>query len=450
MRQDLANIRQAWQWAVSFDMVAEIKAAVYSLLTFLEIESLIPESQQMLEQAIQALRQSTRANDILPRLLVGQTRLFSHMNLFAEAEQHIEEAMPLALRNGDALDIANAYLAWASTALMLGNYHQSAGYAREAFSMAKSESLRRLEGISLNLEAHAQVRLGAREEVVEPLYQQALATFEELDDRRQMGRVLNQLGGLALNWGKFNQARRYWEQALELFVTIGDKVSVSNLANNVGDIYIRLGCFEKAKTYYEQSWQLALDTGTTGGSSALSGLGCAELMLGNLAAAEKYGRRALQAMRETNSPVHEAYGLAEFGPVLLVQARWAEAADVYHRIIQLATTLSEPYLIVDGMAGLAQIAFCQGQLGEALYRVEHILAHNDWPTLGGAYDPYAAYLICYRILKAHNDPRAEEILAVAYGRLQALLADLEKEDLRHCFLAHPVYNVLLTAYQNKV
>jgi tetratricopeptide (TPR) repeat protein len=430
LRQELANIRQAWGWAVTFEMTAEIKTAVYSLVAYLEIAGLLPEGQKMLEQAILALRH-TQGDYSLPRLLVGQSKLLARMGRYGDAEQRIQEAVSLALRHEEALDIGNGYLTWASIILLQGDYQAAARYTHEALLVAESESLPRLKAASLNIQAHTQVRLGEREEVVKPLYQQALIMFQELGDRRQMGWVLNQLGGLALNWGKYNQAKRYWQQALDLFIAVGEQAAMSVLSNNLGDIYIRLGCFEKAKACYQQSWQMAVDTGTNP-TATLSGFCGVELMAGNLAVAEEYGRRGLQAACQTNRRVQEAYSLVELGPVLLAREKWPEVADLYHRVIHLSTTLGDPYLMVDGMAGLAQAALCQDQQAEALEWVNCILAQNDWETLGGAYDPFMVYLICYRVLTAYDDARAGEILAVANGRLQGLLAELDEESTRSC------------------
>jgi tetratricopeptide (TPR) repeat protein len=442
LRQDLANIRQAWQWAVAFQMAAEIKAAVYSLVAYLEIEGLLSEGQQMLENAIQTLR-STQEAGSLPRLLIGQSKLLSRMGRYGQAEQRLQEALPLALRQEEALDIGHGYLTWSSVTLHRGDYQRAVHYAREVLALAESESLPSLKATSLTMLAQAQMHLGEKEAVVEPLFRQALALFEALGDRRQIARALNMLAGLTSKAGRYNQARRYWRQALDMLVAVGERAAASAMLNNLGGSYAHLGSFDRARSYYQQSCQWAIEAGLDI-RNMYSGLAYLELMAGNVARAEEYGRQALQGVHEAGLLLSEVHTLVEFGPVLLAQEKWSEAVEVYQRVLHLSQTLGEHYLIADAMTGLAQAALSQGQLADALHWVETMLVQDGEETLAGAYDSYMAYLICYRVLKAHDDPRAKEILAVANGRLQDLLADLE-EELRPGFLSHPVNQALLTA-----
>jgi hypothetical protein len=55
-------------------------------------------------------------------------------------------------------------------------------------------------------------------------------------DRRDEGRILNNLGALADNLGQKKQARDYYEQALAIYQDIGDVVHARIVASNLADL----------------------------------------------------------------------------------------------------------------------------------------------------------------------------------------------------------------------
>ena len=86
------------------------------------------------------------------------------------------------------------------------------------------------------------------------------------------------------------------------------------------------------------------------------------------------------------------------------------------------------------MAGLAQVSLIQGDLQQAKDQVEEILNHLETSTLDGTEEPFRIYLICYRVLLADQDPRAETILATSYQKLQERAAKITDDEMRVSFL----------------
>jgi tetratricopeptide (TPR) repeat protein len=89
---------------------------------------------------------------------------------------------------------------------------------------------------------------------------------------------------------------------------------------------------------------------------------------------------------------------------------------------------------MEALAGLARVALEQGDPAQALLHVEEILDHLQAHTLDGTYEPFRVYWTCYRVLRAHHDPRAAQILHIAYTLLQQRAAGIEDENLRRSFL----------------
>jgi hypothetical protein len=69
-----------------------------------------------------------------------------------------------------------------------------------------------------------------------------------------------------------------------------------------------------------------------------------------------------------------------------------------------------------------------------MVHVHEILEHLKAHTLDGTYEPFRIYWTCYQVLKAHDHPRAAEVLRTAYRLLQERAARIEQEGLRRSFL----------------
>ena len=90
------------------------------------------------------------------------------------------------------------------------------------------------------------------------------------------------------------------------------------------------------------------------------------------------------------------------------------------------------------LTGLARIALAKGDLARVQTYVEEILSELDRGALIDIMEPFRAYLVCYRVLQANGDPRAEEMLSTAHRILQEQAAKIADEELRHWFVENMV------------
>ena len=90
------------------------------------------------------------------------------------------------------------------------------------------------------------------------------------------------------------------------------------------------------------------------------------------------------------------------------------------------------------------MALAGEELLQAMVQVKEILGHLRAHTLDGTYEPFRIYWTCCRVLKAHDDGRAAELLRTACRLLQERAAGLEDDDLRRSFLEGvPVHQWLI-------
>jgi hypothetical protein len=101
-------------------------------------------------------------------------------------------------------------------------------------------------------------------------------------------------------------------------------------------------------------------------------------------------------------------------------------------------------LVMEATAGQAEAALRQGDLDEAMAKVEMVLPTIAENSLHGTDEPLQIYLTCYRVLQAHDDPRAPALLAEARRLLDARASLLPDEKTRQAFLSNiPAHRAIM-------
>ena len=102
--------------------------------------------------------------------------------------------------------------------------------------------------------------------------------------------------------------------------------------------------------------------------------------------------------------------------------------------LAITREMGQRNMAVEALAGLAQVAMAQEDLEQAQVCVEEIVSHLETHTLDGTEEPIRIYLICYRVLHATQDPRAESVLSMGYRSLQEWAANIRNDETRRLFL----------------
>ena len=96
--------------------------------------------------------------------------------------------------------------------------------------------------------------------------------------------------------------------------------------------------------------------------------------------------------------------------------------------------MGQHHMTTEPLAGLARVYLDQDNLNEAQANVEEILDYLKSHTIEGTKEPFRIYLTCYQVLKANQDPRAEEILETMNKLLQERASKIDDEDLHNSYL----------------
>ncbi len=109
------------------------------------------------------------------------------------------------------------------------------------------------EGTTLNNLGELAADQGRAEEAAR-YYEQALAIRREVGDRAGEGATLNNLGALADDQGRAEEAARYYEQALAIRREVGDRAGEGTTLNNLGGLAATRGASRKPPATTSRRW----------------------------------------------------------------------------------------------------------------------------------------------------------------------------------------------------
>ncbi len=84
-------------------------------------------------------------------------------------------------------------------------------------------------------------------------YKEALGVFTEIQDKKGISACFNNLGLIAQETGKYDDAIKFYQQSVEMDHKLGDEIGVALTLANISDIHIYRGEFKKALALTNQS-----------------------------------------------------------------------------------------------------------------------------------------------------------------------------------------------------
>ena len=157
--------------------------------------------------------------------------------------------------------------------------------------------------------------------------ERALELAESLQDARALGAAYFQASLLAERDGHYVLARTYAEQAKTQYEELADRANVGRLMNNLGAVEFLLGKPEVAVDHFKQAFAVALELGRDEeAATAVSSLAQVHLRTGDVKKAEEQANHALEIIGDRVDMLDEI-GNARLvlGRALLEQGRLEEA-----------------------------------------------------------------------------------------------------------------------------
>jgi tetratricopeptide (TPR) repeat protein len=265
--------------------------------------------------------------------------------------------------------------------------------------------------------------------------EQGLRLCRETGNRYDEAWAIGQIGwGLHLQ-GDHAEAKTHLEHALHICREIGAPLTEAIMLTGLGVTMDALGDWVEAEACYERAWS----TYPTGRVQQSGGLVNRSLLChhrGDDEAARRYAQRVLDYYSEhSENPSDQASALTALGHALAGLGDRDGAAGAYRQALDLYRGLGQDHLAPEPLAGLARAAQALGEPKQALAHAQEILRCLETrPGLEGTWEPLRVYLTCYQVLRAHDDPRAQEVLDAAYHLLQERAFKIDDGALRRSYL----------------
>jgi len=207
----------------------------------------------------------------------------------------------------------------------------------------------------------------AREDV-----EHALELAQGVDDRRKMADAYFQASLVAERTGHWVLSRNYAERAKNLFQELDDERTVGRLLNNLGGLSLLLGKPHQAIEQLKASFAVAVEVDSKGDAAqAMGGLATVHLRLGEWEAADEHARQALQLL-EGREDFFDEIGQSQLvlGRSLLERGLFDEAEESFRAADATFEQFSSVSHRANVWVALGDLAARRGQDTEAarLYR----------------------------------------------------------------------------------
>lgn len=228
------------------------------------------------------------------------------VSIFEKTRKALEHSRTLANHNMFARILGQVAMAH----LKLGNRDESEAYIQDALKIIRKTQDRYQEIV---LECH-KGEIALQKSFIKQakqIYRNALKRltqskkrFETLRGSRLAATILNNLGKIAAEEGKFPQALKFYQNSLDLSQQLGNLSEQSNTQIHLGNIFYRQNNFKKAREYYASSLNICRLLGRPNEEAInLFNLGNIAFMSGQLQTALDFHHQSLLAMQKIKNPL---------------------------------------------------------------------------------------------------------------------------------------------------
>jgi DNA-binding SARP family transcriptional activator/Flp pilus assembly protein TadD len=257
------------------------------------------------------------------------------------------------------------------------DYATAAAMVQEVVRLAESAQITELEAEGYYHWGRALWLLGqweqARKKLDELLH---MARRRHLPDLE--AKALGLLTHLAVDQGKYGEARLRGEQALSLFQKGNDLRGESATHHSLGLAAAWEGGYVAAQSHFEQSLSLARQAGyLSGEGSALMALGMVAAEQGAPVQARSHYERALRIFSQLGDRDREGRTLNNLGFILDQLGAHAQAESHFERFLANSRDIGSRHGQVVALVNLAHVSHRQGKDQRALEQGQQAVAHAE-------------------------------------------------------------------------
>lgn len=250
---------------------------------------------------------------------------------------------------------------------------QALAHAERAGELSRNLGYKAGMALSMRIQGSVHEQLGDYPRAVS-CGTQALALYREIDNTRESGRCLNNIGLAYTRMGALGVALEFYQRALETLSGNDDDQIRAYVVNNIGLAHRTLDNNQKALEHFQKSLDMLEKLGDRRNAAhALSNIGLCHRTLGDRNLAMEYMRRSLAIRQEIGdrfSQVHSWINIANLHRDL---DEHDQSYDCLMRAMDLAVEGGNAIMEVYVMTLLAKLRNLTGQLDSALEYIEQAM-----------------------------------------------------------------------------
>jgi tetratricopeptide (TPR) repeat protein len=332
------------------------------------------------EEAIEGFREArpivegSGAPSLVLRLLVGEAWALGQYGDVRESLELLQRARELVERPDHSdVDRADVLFRLGVCRWQLSSIATAISLFDEALALAERSGLPcdllRADILQWRSRCHRRHRdyVAAREDV-----ELALELAEGLGDRRAIADTYFQASLIAQRQGHYVLSRNYAQRAKELYQELNDERNVGRLLLMFGGLTLMLGDEERAVEHLKASYARALDSDSPADAAqALAGIARVHLNRGEYDEADALSRKVLELISDREDYLYEVSGSQlVLGRALLERGRLDEAEECFRAADAAAEQLESLSYRTEAWVAMGDLAARRGDDREAsrLYR----------------------------------------------------------------------------------
>jgi tetratricopeptide (TPR) repeat protein len=207
------------------------------------------------------------------------------------------------------------------------------------------------------------------------LYEESLALFRELGDKRGIACALEMIGLVASDEEHLTWAITTFEESLTLFRELGDKHGIATSLRYMGDVIRTQGHYKRAHALLGESLALSRELkDKLGIANSRSSMGEVIRAQGDYECAKRHFEDSLAMSRELDDKHGIATSLRRLGDVARIQGDSERAHALLEESLALFRDLGDKFCAAVTMSGFGRIAHNQGDCERASSLCEESIA----------------------------------------------------------------------------
>ncbi len=339
LTDEIDNLRSAWSWGVERQKFLSIESALRSFGWFYEMRGWFDEGVESLELVAKALRahpEDEEMQRVLGQVLAQQGLLLFRQGRYWQAMELYEKSLVFLRPFGDPALLLDPLVFSGIICFLIGDFERSQSLTDECLACARAAGNRWFEAYALYSQGAITYHTGPYEEA----YDQMMAgidVWRELGDARYTALGLNWISPVTIKLGRYEQAQAFLQEGLALCEGVGDRWGIGTAYRHMGLLALVQGDITEAQALFQKS----LDT--------FAGF--------------------LTGWDVVRTLIHMAEAAAKAGDPL-------EARRIYLEGLKIALEAQATSLILDNLAGLAELQAQAGGSEYAFALSQKVLEHS--------------------------------------------------------------------------